>query len=132
MAKPPRKVVEAQQARIEPEEIVYLVTEMAKRHDEGADWYTQIAILADRYPMPSERPFAISERMECLLKMLKDERMRGWSMEVPDNHGCILTNEAVFRAAALVPLHIVGERFKFDAEEFFSIVLGEADAEGNA
>src|ERR1035437_2083370 len=100
MAKPPRMVVEAQQALIEPKEIVYLVTEMAKRHDEGADWYTQIAILADPYPMPSERPFAISERMECLLEMLKDERMRGWSMEVPHTPDCILTHEAVFGATA--------------------------------
>jgi hypothetical protein len=122
-----------QLVQIEPEEILFLITEMAKSHDEGqgTNWYTQVGILANRYPNQPERVVAIVERMKCLIDLFDDQRMRGWTLASRDP-SCIITNEAVFRAAALAPIHLLGEKFKFDADEFFSIALSETDAEGNA
>lgn len=119
--------------QIKPEEIVYLVKEMASRHDANgkADWYTQVGILADRYPNDSLRSFCLMERMQCLIGMMKDSRMKGWSMDV-DDPKCILTNDAVFRATALAPMYVNGQRLRFKADEFFDLVLNEASSEGNA
>jgi hypothetical protein len=119
--------------QIEPEEIVYLVTEMAKSHDEHGevDWYTQVGILADRYPRDSIRSFCIMERMQCLIRMTKDKRMKDWSMDT-DDPKCDLTHGAVFRATAKAPLYVRRQRLRFDADEFFTLVLNEAPSEGNA
>ena len=118
---------------IEPDEILYLVKEMTKRHDEGHEvsWSTQIGILADRYPRGNNRAFCIMERMQSLIEMMKDDRMRGWSMDGPDPK-CNLTSEAVFSATALAPLHIHGHRVSFVADEFFEILLRETPHEGQA
>jgi hypothetical protein len=134
MLDPSEMVEETQLVHIEPEDILYLVTEITKRHDAGksVDWYTQIAILHHRYPGSSGKLFAIVERMLCLGTLMHDKRMRGWSTEVPDNPECSMTNEVIFRATALAPLHIIDDKLQFDAEEFFSIVLRETDAEGTA
>lgn len=119
--------------QIEPEEIFYLVREMAKAHEERgeASWYTQVAILADRYPKQSSRTFCIMERMQCLIGLKKDKRMRGWSMDT-DDPKCDLTHEAVFRATAKAPLYRKGKRLRFDPNEFFALALTETDSEGNA
>jgi hypothetical protein len=69
--------------------------------------------------------------MRCLLEMTKDVRMRGWAMKGPEE-GCLLTNEAVFRAAALCPLGGGSRRVWFDADEFFSIASGETPTDGRA
>jgi hypothetical protein len=126
-------VDEALEARIEPEEILHLVTEMTKQHDEGQEvnWCTQVGILADRYPRKSPKLFAITERMQCLIEVMKDPRMRGWTFEVADPN-CLITNEAVFRATALAPLHLIKDRITFDPEEFFQLVLGESEPEARA
>jgi hypothetical protein len=126
-------VDEALEAQIEPQEILHLVTEMTKRHGEGQEvnWYTQVGILADRFPGKSPKLFAISQRMQCLIEVMKDPRMRGWTFEVADPN-CLITNEAVFRATALAPLHLTKDRITFDPEEFFLIVLGESEPEARA
>lgn len=122
-----------QMVQVEPNEILFLVTEMARNHDEGNDtnWYTQVGILASLYPDKPERAIAIVERMQCLIGLFGDERMRGWTLASRDPN-CIITNGAVFRATALAPIHLIGEKFVFDADEFFSLALCETDAEGNA
>jgi len=118
---------------IEPEEVFYLVQEMAKAHevDGEASWYTQGGILADRYPKDHVRAFCITERMRCLIGMTKDKRMKGWSMDT-DDPKCDLTHEAVFRATAKAPMRAKGQRLQFDPDEFFALVLTETDSEGNA
>jgi len=123
-----------QELKIEPEEILYLMQEMTKRHDmnEQADWYTSIAILAERYPSDPDRTFCISERMRCLLPLMKDARMRGWSFESWDDPECTMTNEAVFRAIAKCPLRGGSERMRFDSDEFFQIVLEDSKPDANA
>jgi hypothetical protein len=50
--------MDIQSMQIAPEEITYLVQEMARRHQERppgeVDFYTALAILADRYRVRSE------------------------------------------------------------------------------
>ena len=130
ISKDARELIET---KVQPEEIIYLVQEMAKLHDEGRDpdWESSVLILVKRYPGEPGKTHCISERMRCLLEMTKDVRMRGWTMEGPEE-GCLLTSEAVFRAAALCPLHGGSRRVWFDADEFFSIALGEMPSEGRA
>ncbi|HEX3747614.1 MAG TPA: hypothetical protein VHW09_26950 [Bryobacteraceae bacterium] len=119
--------------KIEPDEIVSLVQEMAKRHDEGkpTGWEAGAIILARLYPGRPARAHCISERMQCLAEMAKDVRMRGWSFEGPED-GCLITNEAVFRGAALCPMRAGQNRVRFDPDEFFAIVLAETPSEGKA
>jgi hypothetical protein len=132
-AKLPRNFEDILSLKIEPEEVLYLVKEMARHHDENgkADWYTQVAILADRYPHNPIHVLCIVERMQCLFGLTKDARMKGWAMDT-DDPKCNLTNEAVFRAVAIAPMYLRGERFCFDADEFFAITLNETPPEGSA
>jgi hypothetical protein len=121
--------------KIKPEEILYVVKEMTRLRQEGGepDWYSMIFILSKRYKRKSDKMFCISERIGCLREMLKDERMRGWSMQTVDKD-CLLTNGAVFRGVALCPLKRGEDRKRayFDPDEFFNIVLQETQSEGRA
>jgi hypothetical protein len=119
--------------KIKPAEISDFVAEMAKRHEESrdTDWYAQVAILVGRYSGRPKRPVAIMERMRCLVALMGDPRMRGWTMEAKDPE-CTITHEAVFFATATSPLHQIGEELRFDADEFFDIVLTAAEAGGHA
>lgn len=119
--------------QIEPEEVFHLVEEMAKAHDEDGEtsWYTQVGILAERYPNDSVRCICIMERMQCLIALGKDKRMRGWSMDT-DDPKCTLTHQAVFRATAKARIYRKGKKLRFDPDEFFALTLNETPAEGNA
>jgi hypothetical protein len=119
--------------RVEPEEIIYLVEELAKLHEEGreSNWYSQVAILLDRYPKQASRAHCIMQRMHCLAALAKDDRMRGWSMAT-DDPKCALTHEARFRATAKARLYPQATNVRFDADEFFALVLDETPSEGNA
>jgi hypothetical protein len=57
---------------------------MAKRHDEGYEnsFESSVIILADRFPDENIRSLCLMERMRCLTEVMKDDRMRGWSMDV--------------------------------------------------
>jgi hypothetical protein len=66
-----------------------------------------------------------------LSKLMKDDRMHGWTMETNDPK-CVLTNSAVFDAVALCPLRVKDDHFYFDADEFFKIALEEVEPEGHA
>jgi len=125
-----RKLIET---KIQPEEIIYLVQEMAALHEDGRepDWDSSLMILVKRHPGQPGKAHCIWERMRCLSEMAKDARMRGWTMNGPEE-GCMLTSEAVFRATALCPLHAGDEEVRFDPDEFFSIVLSETPEEGRA
>jgi hypothetical protein len=127
--------MDIQSMQIAPEEITYLVQEMARRHQERppgeVDFYTALAILADGYRQDHDRCFCIMERMRCLIALRADERMRGWTVQGIEK-GCILTNEAIFRAAAKCPLKANRKRVWFDADEFFKIALHETASEGRA
>jgi hypothetical protein len=123
--------------KVKPKEILSLVQEMSRLHEEGEtpDYYSALAILCQRYKGRKlrtriDKTFVIMERMQCLLKVMKDERMRGWTMEAIDPD-CMLTNTAIFTATALCPIKKVGDERCFDADEFFDIVLRECDTEGN-
>jgi hypothetical protein len=119
---------------INPEDVVYLAQEMARRDQpEEADFFTLIEILGERFrgqEKSADRMFCISTRMECLSELMKDERMRGWTIEM--NTRCTLANWAVFHAAAVCTLQVQDDRFYFDAEEFFRIALEEIEPEGHA
>lgn len=122
--------------RVSPEEILYVVKEMARLRAEGEqpDWYSAVFLLFERYKGETgehEKTFCIMERMGCLTKLCADERMRGWSMDTV-KEDCRLTNGAVFSATALCPLRQEGERLYFDSDEFLNLVLRESEAEGRA
>jgi hypothetical protein len=117
---------------IDPADILHLVSEMGRRRDEGGEpnFFTQIAILSDRFPHGSLKPFVIIERMQALIPMMKDNRAKGWRFEGTEK-GCTTTHKAMFRATALAPLHCPnGKKMKFDREEFFKIALAGTDTTG--
>lgn len=122
--------------QVDPDDVAYLVQEMARRRDkaEDDDFFTSIAILSERFrgqEKSADRMFCISTRMECLLALTKDERMRGWTMETNDPI-CTLANWAMFQAVAACTLQVEDDRFYFDADEFFRIALEEMEPEGHA
>jgi len=125
--------------KVKPEEILYIVTNMTRLHEEGEkpDFQTALFILSDHYRGKRnavDKVFVITERLQCLGNLIRknDERMRGWTLEAvePD---CMITNTAVFAATALCPLRR-GEKDRpyFDPNEFFDIVLRESDSEGRS
>lgn len=121
---------------IDPEEIIYLVQEMADRHYKGQEIGFEYSVLAllEKYEGRddiADRTYCVSTRMHCLICLMGDKRMRGWSMETKDPE-CTLTNCALFHAAALCPLRLDSERYRFDADEFFRIALEKAEPEGHA
>jgi hypothetical protein len=120
---------------IDPEDVAYLVLEMARRDQTAdADFFTLIEILGERFrgrKKSADRMFCISTRMECLSELMKDERMRGWTIETNDPE-CTLANWAVFHAAAVCTLQVENDRFYFDADEFFEIALEGIEPEGHA
>jgi hypothetical protein len=59
-----------------------------------------------------------------LKRLLSDERIRGWTLQGIEK-GCLLTNEAIFRAVAKCPVRANAKRVWFDADEFFEIALKE-------
>jgi hypothetical protein len=133
MVKIPTFIEEMQQLKIEPEEILYLVKATAARHDEGApvDWYSAVNILAERHKGDAEKVSCVMKRVECLIPMTKDPRMGGWSMETLDQD-CLMTNDSVFHAVARCPLRATARKIWFDADEFFDLVLTEAESGGSA
>ena len=67
------------------EDILYLVQEMARRHEESdgdnIGFETATIIMIARYPGQIEKVHAIMERMRLLPQMMEDPRMKGWSMD---------------------------------------------------
>jgi hypothetical protein len=57
--------------------------------------------------------------------------MRGWTLKGIED-GCLLTSEAIFRAAAKCSLRANAKRVWFDADEFFQIALSETSPEARA
>jgi hypothetical protein len=131
---PPLLFEKVNELVIKPEEIIYLVQEMTARARRGErpDWYTSIAVLAEKYRGDPDRVYCISARIRCLVEMMKDARMAAWVRAAPELDYSV-TKEPVFRATVRCPLVLVlvrGEkRYRFDPEVFFRIVLEEAEAE---
>ena len=121
------------QVRVEPQEIIDLVSEMNKLHEDGVDvsLFSQIGILAEKYPHGSDKPFIIMERMQCLVALMEDDRMRGWTLDGIEP-GCKLTSSAVFQATANSPLHGDDHRVWFEPDEFFAAALSVTPADGHA
>jgi len=122
--------------KVKPEEILDVVTSMARLHEEGKnpDFYTAMFLVTDRHKGKKnavDKSFVIIERLQCLGRIIerKDARLRGWTMEGIEE-GCLLTNEAVFTAAALCSMKKENERMYFDPDEFFDIVLRESESQG--
>lgn len=137
MSRIPNSIRDIQNMEITTEEITHLVEEMARQHQDRrpgeVDFYTAVAILAERYrdSQDHHRSFCVLERMRCLNELLCDERMRGWTIQ-GIQEGCLLTNEAIFRAVAKCPLKANAKRVWFDPDEFFTIALSETESEGSA
>ncbi len=135
MSRIPNSVRAIQRLQVDAGEVLYLVQEMARLHQErepgevGIE--SAVAILADKYRDDYDRVHCIMERMRCLHHLLADDRMRGWTITGPED-GCLLTNEAVFRAVAKCPLKGNSKKVWFDADEFFEIALSETEPEGTA
>jgi hypothetical protein len=75
MAKVPASIREIQAMEVAPEEIIYLIQEMAQRHGERGpgevDSYTAVAILPERYRGKEHgRSFCVMERMRCMTASL--------------------------------------------------------------
>ena len=137
MSRIPKSIRDIQTMEVATEEITYLVEEMSRQHQERepgeVDFYTAVAILAERYrdTQDHHRSFCVIERMRCLTDLLRDERMRGWTIQGIEE-GCLLTNQAIFRAVAKCPLNANAKRVWFDADVFFNIALSETESEGRA
>lgn len=123
---------------IEVEEIIYLVQELARRHQEEApgtiDAFTEGSLIlsaSGRYRSQPGRAFCLLERMSALAHLSGDSRMRGWTIKGIEE-GCLFTTEAIFRAAAKCPLRADSKRVWFDPDEFFKIALSETTPEGLA
>lgn len=93
---------------------------LAKRYEDTKDTKDRI-----------DKAFCIMARMRCLSLVAKEERMRGWTRESADEE-CMLTNEAIFRAAALCPVREKEGHPYFNADEFFSLALNESPSAGSA
>ena len=104
---------------------------MGRLHDEGCEtsWFTQIGILSELFPDHSDEPYCIMERMQCLIKLMGEDRMRGWTMKTIDPT-CTLTNRAVFTATATVPIRGDDNNRWFDADEFFAVALMDTPSSG--
>jgi hypothetical protein len=128
-----RTTNDLQAIKVEPEEILYLVQEMNELRKEGheIDFYMTVAVLHNRYGDDHMRMHCLSTRMHCLSVLMKDPRMRGWSMQAIEAE-CVLTNEAVFHATAKCALLGDDRTCYFSADEFFEVVLKETGSEGTA
>jgi hypothetical protein len=129
----PDVMLRAKDIVVDPEDIIFLVREMTTLREEGheIDWTTSLFVLRDLYENDVNRIFCVSERMRCLTELMKDPRMRGWTIEDRDP-ACVITNGAVFHAVAKCLLQMDENRIWFDADEFFRIVLEECEPEGTA
>ena len=116
---------------IEPEELAFLVQEMTRQEEEGrTGLHTVMCILAQRYSGDHERAFCVHVRVRCLISLLDDPRMRGWSPQTAES-GCRMT-QAAFHAAAICPLRLANERYYFNADEFFRIAFQGLKPEASA
>jgi hypothetical protein len=127
---------ESLKVKIKPSDMKFLIAELTRRRDEGQDcgFEAQCFILLNHYRNGKKKPikmFATVERLRCLADIMKDERMRGWTMETNDP-ACILTHEAVFDATALCKLIEKDDKIAFDTDEFFDLVLKRVKPEGHA
>jgi hypothetical protein len=122
-----------QNIELSPSEILDLVGEMAELHEEGEhpDWFAAAAITVRNFHSSSDKAFCIMERMGCLVAIMKDSRMRGWTIKKADEE-FVFTRYSVFAATAKCALQINEKRIFFNPEEFFSIALTETDSEGRA
>jgi len=124
--------------KVNLEEIMYVVLNMTRLHEEGKNpcLETAMLMLADRYKRrknAAQKCFVIIQRIHCLLRLIesKDERMRSWTIDTVDPD-CMLTNQAVFTATALCPMRRQNEQTYFQPDEFFDIVLRESESNGKA
>jgi hypothetical protein len=120
------------QVKIDPEDILFLVEEMGRLHDERCEtsWFAPIGILYELFPDHSDEPYCIIERMQCLIKLMGEDRMRGWTMKTIDPT-CTLTNRAVFTATSTVPIRGDDNNRWFDADEFFAVALMDTPSSGS-
>jgi hypothetical protein len=123
---------ELKNTRIRPEEIIHLVDEVSRRSEAGYEvsWIMQIAIMAEKFPGDLSKGVVIMQHLQCMIALVDDPRMKGWSFEPKEEPGCLLAREAVFRATALAPIHITNEQAHFDADEFFALALSETPSQG--
>jgi hypothetical protein len=88
-------------------------------------------------PESAAKATSIQIRSECLTRLMKDERMRRWVITDEGVEGFPIPNDialacyhipyVVFAVAAKSPLHLKGKKSWFEADEFFYLVLKEAE-----
>ena len=117
----PQSILAIQNLVIKPEEIRFVVRELAKDQNSSrdGDWFTAMAILVQRYPGDLKRSCCISDRMECAVPLMNDRRMQGIAEEA--RHTSSSPSQAMFHAVAKCPLRTDGRRVWFDPDEFFAI-----------
>lgn len=117
----PQSIRAIQSLVIEPEEIRFVVRELAKDQNSGreGDWYTAMTVLVQRYPGDLKRACCISDRMECAIPLMNDRRMQEIAEEA--RHTSSSSSQAMFHAVAKCPLRTDGRRVWFDPNEFFAI-----------
>ena len=122
MGEIPQSIQAIQSLVVEPEEIRFVVRELAKDQNSrrDGDWYTAMTILVQRYPGDLKRACCISDRMECAVPLMNDRRMQPIAQEA--RHTSSSSSQAMFHAVAKCPLRTDGRRVWFDADEFFAFV----------
>jgi hypothetical protein len=71
-----------------------------------------------------ENGMAFTVRMECMIEMHRTPKAAGFSLRDPTT-GQTVSSVAIFRAAAVAPLHFDDENQFFDEDEFFEIAARE-------
>jgi hypothetical protein len=111
------------------EELLTLVTESEKYS--GGEPGGGLFLIAKLYKGSPQKAQAVYFRMEALSQLLVKNGAPGWTLP-PAEDGSILTQAAVFSAAALEPLAAIEDDIGFEQESFLRRVLAEADTEGTA
>jgi len=88
-------------------------------------------MLGRRYKGQPQKASAVLFRMQALVRFVESDQAKGWTLPKQSDGG-IPTMDAVFAAAAIHPLSVVGDQVGFEAESFCARVLELAESEGRA
>jgi hypothetical protein len=119
-------VAEINQTPVLTEDLLNLIQEVHESPPESRDWegraITAVVLFAGTTPHKAK---AVMFRVEALARLLDAEGAPGWTLPLPN--GALLTQEAVFAAAAAEPLIEHEGEVAFDRQKFLARVLEMAD-----
>jgi hypothetical protein len=114
------------------DDLLVTAEDVAEHHDDkDAGFETVMYCIAQRYKGEPRKAGAVLTRMQALARYVGAIHPRGWTLP-KDADGSIPTQEAVFGAAAVHPLTLVGNQLEFERASFEAKILEVADIEGRA